>query len=159
MKKTYLLSFFLVFGLVFFLSACSRANKNSDVVLNNESEEVALECRGPMQEGCEACLRVLDDGSCIELSWAGDEVAEGLNINPWYNVSAAASCESTVPPCSTCLDRDSRELANLKNNESFQACDCSKIDLTKLVDACFIPDSCDCLCQRFDRLSTACPGK
>ncbi|MGI6373926.1 MAG: hypothetical protein ACOX0C_01175 [Patescibacteria group bacterium] len=155
MKKIFLLSF-LAIGTIFFLTACS--SPSSEQTLPNEEvaeTESIITCTSPSEEGCESCLRVDGEGeACALLSWSGGEDAE---VEPWYNMTETAECGTDAPLCDSCLKRDQSELAELMENPNFQECDCEAVDWENQIDACFMPMSCECLCGRYDRLSTACP--
>lgn len=152
MKTKHFLTMFLSLGMVFLLSACSSLPVSQENSLSKDEDSVL--CTSPSEEGCESCLVINDNDSCVELSWSGSEDSE---VDPWYNVNSVISCDSDLPVCANCLKRDKEELETLVANETFQDCDCSEIVLEELIDPCFMPSSCECLCQRFDRLSTACP--
>ena len=145
------------------LSACSTPANESNLE-NQEGDNIFLEevgdiaefaCTSPDEESCEACIRKTEDGSCVKLAWQGDESDDSL-VEPWYNVNSLVDCSEDLPPCADCLKRDKSELNDLLENPNFQSCDCGEVDWENQIDACFMPSSCECLCGRYDRLSTAC---
>ncbi len=149
MRRKYFLTISLILGLILTFSACSK-NQVEEIIPESE----ITSCTSPSEKGCEACLRAHEDGFCVELSWSGGENTE---IDPWYNVNSVVSCDSDLIPCDSCLKRDQEDLQALLSNTNFQECNCDNIVLKDLIDPCFMPSSCECLCQRFDRLNNACP--
>ncbi len=109
-------------------------------------------CRSPEDPGCAACY--FEEGNrCVVMEWrpSGSNVTR---VTPWYNrVSFLPQCPKNIPQCASCSQRSERLLRNLL--ASGQTCECANVEIG--ADACFYGDSCECYCEEWKFLKSACP--
>jgi hypothetical protein len=120
-------------------------SEQSDVSVNYRG------CRAPDEPNCAHCCESGSGGSCNVRS---SSPLEEFTIDPWYNKSATKTpCPEDCPPCARCTLRKELQLEELKMMD-LSHCDCKNVQ--PVVDACYSPHSCECLCPKLLGLSEIC---
>ncbi len=129
--------------------ADTDTDTDTDTDSDTETDPALQGCRSPEEPGCDQCCEVYpDDDFCI-LHLARTDP-------PDEYVESAMPCPDNCAPCAPCLKSEEEEYSTAIEQANAAACDCETMNVADLIDPCFAPADCGCICTRYQNLRDDC---
>ena len=118
------------------------------------SESARAGCRASDEPNCARCCLQTQPDTCSVWSLPCPMVIAGQSVGGYCEASSVSGpCPADCRPCASCSKSSEASLCTLM--PTIGACDCANVDTT--LDPCIAPQSCGCLCARYNAALEACP--